>query len=181
MKAVLITTTVAALVAVAACSRGEEATSTGNAVAPAPTGNAGAAQGNQQIAVLKPEEAYGVRHERFEEIGDQMKAINRELKGSAPDVAAVQRAAARIAELAPQVAGWFPAGSGPDSNPKTRAKAEIFSDEAGMRAAAQQFVEASRAFDAAARAGDVAAIQAAMPALGNSCKNCHDRFRGPER
>ncbi len=180
-KPILTSLTALALVAVAACNRAEETASIDPSTNGPVVSDAGSTSGNSQVAVLRPEEAYGVRHERFEEIGDGMKAISRELKGGSPDVSVVQQQAARIAQLAPEVTTWFPAGSGPETNARTRAKAEIWQDEAGIRAAAAQFVEASGAFDRAARSGDVAAIQAALPVLARSCSNCHERFRGPER
>jgi hypothetical protein len=47
--------------------------------------------------------------------------------------------------------------------------------------------EVARAFEAEAanfnrvvQGSDVEAMRAAQAALGNSCKNCHDRFRAPE-
>lgn len=182
MRLFLITATIVSLAAVAACNQADEPAAptetaqTAEVTAPPVDGEI-----DPQAPVLKAEEAYGVRHERFEEIGDNMKAISRELKAGSPDAADVRARAERIAELAPQVVGWFPEGSGPESHPDTRVKAEVFQDEAGFRQAAQQFVDASRAFELAAQSGNVETIRAALPDLGNSCKNCHDKYRGPER
>ena len=120
------------------------------------------------------------RHDHYEEMGRAMKGINTELKAGSPDVAAIQRHAALIARYGPQILTWFPEGSGPEAG-RTRAKAEIWSDAATFRSAAERMQQASGAFDRAAQSGDLAAIRAALPELGNSCKNCHDRFRGPEQ
>ena len=120
------------------------------------------------------------RHERYEEIGDAMKGINRELKGGSPAVPTIQRHAAQIAQFAPQVPSLFPPGTGPETGHRTRAKAEIWSDAQTFRQRAEAFNAAASRFNQAAQSGDVAAIRAALPGLGDSCKNCHDRFRGPE-
>ena len=111
---------------------------------------------------------------------DWLTLVDKTLKGGSPDVARIQREAAALSGLASQIPSWFPAGSGPDVHAKSRAKAEVWSDAATFRERAQAFEAESARFNAIAQAGDVEAIRAAVPALGNSCKNCHDRFRAPE-
>ena len=178
MRAILITSTVAALIAVAACSRGEETGSTNGGEAPA-TGNAVAP--GAPVAPADPKAAYEARHEGFEEIGDHFKAINRELKGGSPSIETIRTQAAGLAQKAAQIPGWFPAGTGPEAGTKTRAKAEIWTNNQDFQQRAQTLGQASAAFAQAAQGGDLAAVQAALPALGDSCKQCHDRYRGPER
>lgn len=177
MRVVLITTTFAALIAVAACNRAQEdvAVTDRNATARA-SGNAAV-----PAASVDPKAAYEARHEGFEDIGDSFKAINRALKGGSPSIETIRREAAALAEKARQVPDWFPAGTGPESGTRTRAKAEIWANEADFQQRARTLIEASAAFSQVAQGGDVAAIQAAVPALGDSCKQCHDRYRGPER
>jgi cytochrome c556 len=101
------------------------------------------------------------------------------MKGSSPDVAVIQRHAGLIAGFGPQILTWFPEGSGPEAG-KTRAKAEVWTDAATFRSAAQRFEQVSGEFNRAAQSGNVDAIRAALPALRQSCSNCHDKFRGPE-
>jgi cytochrome c556 len=120
------------------------------------------------------------RHENFEKIGEAAKAVGDQLKEASPDLAKIQAAAATINGFAPQVAGWFPAGSGPDDGIKTDALQAVWEKPAEFKAAADQFVAEAAKFDAAAKAGDLAAIGAAMQALGGSCKGCHDKFRKPD-
>ena len=116
------------------------------------------------------------RHEGMEDIGDAMKIISRELKGDAPDLAAVRSNAAIINDLAPKAAGWFPPGTGPDVG-KTHAKAEIWQKPEDFAAKADAFAMAAAAFNTAAQGTDVAAIKAAHGELGKSCKACHDPYR----
>jgi cytochrome c556 len=185
MRMLLALATACSLVAVAACNRGDDGAAVssnqadvaGNGIsATAPGSNSvEPARTPEQIAALMHE-----RHENFEEMGDAMKGIGRELKAGAPAVARVQRPATTIAGFGQELLTWFPAGSGPETGRDTRAKAEIWQDMATFRQRGEAFQAESARFNQIAQAGDVAAIRAAMPDLGNSCKNCHDRFRAPE-
>jgi cytochrome c556 len=116
------------------------------------------------------------RHEGYEKIGDAMKLISRELKAESPNLAQVRTGAATIAELAPKVPGWFPAGTGPDVG-KTEARAEIWQKPEDFAAKAQEFREAAAAFNTAAAGSDLGAIRSAQGNLGKSCKGCHDLYR----
>ena len=179
MSRMFLGLSIAAVVATAACNGGGGNEANGSAVTNEQqnetVANVAAGQGTRQdhAAIMK------ARHDHYEEMGRAMKGINTELKASSPDVAAIQRHAALIARYGPQILSWFPEGSGPEAG-RTRAKAEIWTDAATFRAAQQRMEQASAAFNRAAQSGDLAAIRAALPELGNSCKNCHDRFRGPE-
>ncbi|MDQ3246857.1 MAG: cytochrome c [Pseudomonadota bacterium] len=127
----------------------------------------------QALALMKE------RHENYEKIGDAMKVVSRELKASSPDLAQVRSNAVIIAELAPQVKGWFPVGTGPDVG-KTDARAEIWQNPQDFQAKAGDFEKAAAAFQAAARGNDVGAMQSAHADLGKSCKACHDLYREKE-
>jgi cytochrome c556 len=166
---------VAAVVAVAACNREEQASapSANNQVSPS-NGSAGNSGAPADVAALMHE-----RHENYEKMGRAMKGISTQLKSDAPSIADLQRDSAVIAGYAPQIPSWFPAGSGPEAG-RTRAKAEIWTDPEGFRAAHARMLQATQQFDAAAKSGDVAAMRAALPALGSSCSNCHDKYRGPK-
>ena len=172
MKNILLSVvSAAALIAVAACNQEEQASPSANVQSPATTNSA---------APTNAAQVMHDRHENYERMGRAMKGISRELKSEAPAAAEIQQHSATIAGFAPQVPSWFPAGTGPEAG-RTRAKAEIWSDPQGFAAAVQRFQQAAAQFDSAARSGDVAAIRAAMPALGSSCSNCHDKYRAPER
>jgi len=169
MRKMLALGCAAALVAVAACNRSDSPESTD--VSANASGNVPA----EIVAVMK------ARHENYEEIGESMKGINDQLKAGSPSVQVIQQHAARIAEFAPQVLSWFPEGSGPETGRETRAKAEIWSDAPTFRDRALAFETEATRFAQVAQSGDLAAIRAGIGALGDSCKNCHDRFRAPKR
>jgi cytochrome c556 len=132
--------------------------------------NATPLQKEQALALMKQ------RHEDYEKIGDAMKVISRQLKAGNPDLAQVRQNAGVIAQLAPQVQGWFPAGTGPDVG-KTEAKAEIWQKPEDFAAKSRDFTQAAQAFQAAANGNDLAAIRSAHGNLGKSCKACHDLYR----
>jgi cytochrome c556 len=121
--------------------------------------------------------AADARHESFEEIGAAMDAIGDALKQPSPDLAVIRAEAATLNTLAPKVATWFPAGSGPQDGMRTEALADAWTKPLEFKAASDKFVTEAAAFNALAQAGDVAAIGAGMKALGGSCKGCHDKFR----
>ncbi len=169
-KLVLSIVSAAALIGVAACSREEQPA--------APNANDGAANATSATAG-NVAEVMRTRHDNYERMGRAMKGISTQLKSDSPAIAEIQQHSGVIAGFAPQVPNWFPAGTGPEAG-RTRAKTEIWSDPQGFSAAVQRYQQAAAQFDSAARAGDVAAMRAALPALGSSCSNCHDKYRGPE-
>jgi cytochrome c556 len=120
------------------------------------------------------------RHEGMEEVGKANKAITQALKSDAPDLAVIRTSAARLAELAEQSGSWFPPGTGPEVG-KTRAKPAIWEKPADFAAKDRDFLKAAQAFNAAAQAGDLAAIRAAHGDLGKTCKACHDPYRAEEK
>lgn len=180
MNKAVLSLSLAAIVATAACNSGggDNAADEGSANAQRNEVVANVAQGAgtpQDVEAIRH-----ARHEHYEEMGKAMKGITTQLKGSSPDMAAVQRHAALIAGFGPVLLSWFPEGSGPAEGSKTRAKAEIWSDAATFRARAQAFEKTSGEFNRAAQGGDSAAVRAALPALKESCSNCHEKFRAPE-
>lgn len=169
----------AALVGVAACnSSGEAPPAPENETVNAEDAAANVANGSAGAVDIAA--VMHARHEHYEEMGKAMKGIGDQLKSDSPDLAAVRRNAATIAQYGPQVLTWFPQGSGPEAG-RTRAKAEIWSDAATFRQRAQQFEAQAANFSRVAGGADVAAIRAAHGELGKTCKDCHDRFRGPEQ
>jgi cytochrome c556 len=126
-----------------------------------------------------PAETQKVRHEHYEELGDAFKSVRDQSKADSPDWAALQKAADIVQKASKDQIQWFPKGSGPEAG-KTRALPEIWTKPAEFEAAMKMFEDRAPALGAAVKAKDVAAVDKAFKALGGSCKNCHDNFRGPE-
>jgi cytochrome c556 len=72
----------------------------------------------------------------------------------------------------------FPANSIDD---KSRAKPEIWSQPAKFQAARDTFLKAVNDLDSTAHNGDLASIKKSYGVVAQSCKACHDSFRGPEK
>ena len=114
------------------------------------------------------------RHELMEGIGKNAKIIGDALK--AGNAAPVAGAAEKIAADAPKIAALFPPGS---TNPKSRAKPEIWQSWPKFEEGAKQLQAKATAVAAAAKdGGDVGA---AAKTLFGACKSCHDQFRVPEK
>ena len=179
MRVLLALGCTAALFVVAACN--QEAAPPANQSAE--TNVSTEATSNATSNAATPADVAGFlhdRHERYEDLGDAMKAVNRELKGGSPSIPTIQRHAAAIAEFATQVPSLFPPGTGPETGHRTRAKAEIWSDRQTFDQRAEAFRTEAARFNQAAQTGDIAAIRAALPGLSKACSNCHDRFRTRE-
>jgi cytochrome c556 len=172
-RALLVATAAMALVA---CSQSEPTKTDPEKEQAAQPGRLEARVNMAPIAPAKAKAMMHHRHEGMETIGDNFKALRRELGGSSPDMAKVATAAATIDRLAKQSAGWFPAGTGPEAG-KTEAKAEIWQKPQDFAAKHAAFQKAASAFNAAAKGGNAGAAKAAFGDLGKSCKACHDLYR----
>ena len=180
MKKLLFTLSTAALLSACGDQGAENGT---NAVMPSAETRTGGAEpdtGNVvAVDAAAAQQLMKERHDNYEKIGDAMKQVTRELKADSPNLQAVREGATVIATLAPQVPGWFPAGTGPEAG-KTEAKAEIWQRPDDFRAKAATFEQAANAFRTASQGNDLGAIRAAHGELGKSCKACHDLYRAKD-
>ncbi|MDB5445891.1 MAG: cytochrome [Phenylobacterium sp.] len=125
--------------------------------------------------------AVAARHENFKQQGRAFKAILDELKKDTPDKTLIATNAQKMKALAADLPKWFPRGSGPESGAKTDAKPEIWKDPNGFSAAATRLQLETSKLDQFAAAGDLEAVKTQVKATGGTCKNCHDKFRVPEK
>ncbi len=123
----------------------------------------------------KPEDAVKFRQAAYTIMGNQMGRINAQLKSGKPDVAAIAAAASTLTAV--DHLPWDAFGAGTDMVNNSRAKPEIWQQQAKFKQLSNEFVSASDKLAAAAKGGDVKAIQAAFGETGKSCKACHDQFR----
>jgi cytochrome c556 len=115
------------------------------------------------------------------ELGAQFKNVNDELKSDSPNMMIMQISARQMKAVARDQYQWFPAGSGPESGVKTKAKPEIWSRAADFNAAQDNFAKQANAFFVVASKGDVAAMRTQARALGAACGGCHRNFRNDDR
>jgi cytochrome c556 len=121
------------------------------------------------------------RHENFKQMGGAFKAILDELKKDTPDKAVIATSAHKVNTLGPNLPTWFPAGSGAETGMKVQTKPQIWSDPKGFAAAAARLKGETGKLDEVAATGDIPAIKTQFAATGQACKNCHDKFRIPEK
>lgn len=124
-----------------------------------------------------PSETISARQAEFKKLGRAMKGVNDELKKSSPDVGAIHANAKVMADVAGKVRGAFPRGTGPGAGVKTDALAVIWTNNGDFTKRMKGLADATRGLQSAAAGGDVAKIKAAFPAVGGSCKGCHDIFK----
>ena len=125
--------------------------------------------------------AVAARHQHFKQLGKAFKAVVDEMKKDTPDKALVATNTQTMKTLAGALPSWFPKGTGSEAHAKTDAKPEIWSDPNGFSAAASRLqVETSKLAQFGA-AGDLDAVKGQIRATGSACKNCHDKFRVPDK
>lgn len=78
------------------------------------------------------------------------------------------------------IASMFPKGTGPEAG-KTRAKAAIWQDMAGLKAAAAKYSTATGKLAKLAKGGDLKAVGAQLKAVDKACRACHKKFRGKRK
>lgn len=101
-------------------------------------------------------------------------------KGEAEyDAAAAQAAADNLAALATmsQAGYWLP-GTDSDSMENSRALPAIWQPDSNAQTYGMEMADAALAMQAAAGT-DLAALQAAMGAVGQGCQTCHEAYRKP--
>jgi len=113
------------------------------------------------------------RHELMEGIGKNAKAIGEAIKKG--DSKAVAASATNIQTDATKILPLFPEGS---TNPKSRAKPEIWKNWAKFKADSQKLETTAGALAAAAQSGGD--VKAGSQAMFGACKSCHDDFREPD-
>lgn len=116
------------------------------------------------------------RQKGMKAVGVSTKAMNDGLNGDA-SAAELKAIADRLDALAEQSAGWFPAGSGPGSGVKTKARAEVWSKAGEFSVRRADFAAKADKLRAAAASGNRDATQAAFGAFRGTCKGCHDDFK----
>lgn len=110
--------------------------------------------------------------------GKMMGAMVAVIKGEKPyEKATIDAAIGTADQACAGWADWWGEDTKAGGAIETEAKDEIWSDKAGFEAAGGAYMKAISAVKASA---DEASFKAAFPALGASCKGCHEKFRRPK-
>lgn len=123
----------------------------------------------------KAEDAIKYRQGAFNVIGSHFGPLGAMATGKMPYNA---RSAAANAEVVAYMAPLPFAGFIPGSDKgQTRAKAEIWKDNAKFKAGAEKFQAEAAKLNTAAKSGDLNQLKAAFADAAQTCKSCHDNFR----
>jgi cytochrome c556 len=124
----------------------------------------------------KPEDAIKYRQSALYVMAQQFGRLGAMAQGKAPYDA---NAAAENAELVQTMSHlpWPAFGPGTDKGRDTRAKPEIWADQAKFKEAQERLMNETSKLMVAAKAGNLDALKPAVQATGAACKNCHDQFR----
>ena len=123
----------------------------------------------------KPEDAVRYRQGAFRVLAAHFGALGAMANNRAPfDAQAAARHADVIAAIAPLPFHAFTAGT---DKGETRARGEIWSEQAKFRGAAEKMQAEVTKLAAAAKTGNLDNIKATFGAAAGSCKACHDDFR----
>lgn len=123
----------------------------------------------------KPEDAIKYRQSALTVMARHFGLVAQMANGRIPFNAQAAADNAAIAETLSKLP-WTGFVEGSDKG-NTKAKAEIWSDAAGFKAASEKMQGEMSKFAAVAKGGNIDAIKAAAGAVGGSCKACHDNFR----
>jgi len=124
----------------------------------------------------KPEDAIKYRQSVMTVMANHLGRVGAMAQGKAPfDAKSAADNAAVV--LTMSKLPWVAFGEGTDKGLPTRAKPEIWKDQAKVKDLSTKMMTEAEKFEAAAKTGNLDAIKAAIGDLGKACKACHDDFR----
>jgi cytochrome c556 len=133
-----------------------------------------AAPASAQFA--KPEDAIKYRQSALTVMGTHFGRVAAMANGRIPFDAKVAADNAAIAETMSKLP-WAAFGEGTDKGAVTRAKAEIWTDNAKFKEASEKMQAEMSKLAVVAKAGNIDTLKAQVGATGGACKACHDNFR----
>ena len=109
---------------------------------------------------------------------DYMRAFVPISKGESTDVSGVAEKATGLAKAVKSIPAYFPAGTGRDAVPSTRATPDVWTDRAAFDAKVQDFAKAAEKLADTAKTGQLDAIKAQIQDTFGACLGCH---QGPAK
>lgn len=124
----------------------------------------------------KPEDAIKYRQSALSVMGTHFGRLGAMANGRVPLDAKV---AADNADIVAEMAKlpWAAFGPGTDKGGNTRAKPEIWTEQAKFKEYSDKLVAESIKLSAAAKTGNLDTLKTAFGATAASCKACHDAFQ----
>jgi cytochrome c556 len=131
----------------------------------APQAQTASAQGAKEVAKEREDLMKGLWRGYYRD-------MSQAAKGEGDPKALAVKATEAVAQLK-KFATLFPAGSGREGAPDTRAKPEIWTQRADFDVAINKMVVETTAFGEAAKAGNADGMKAAWPKIAEACGACH--------
>ena len=124
----------------------------------------------------KPEDAIHYRQGALTVMGTHFGRLGEMVKGKVPfDAKAAQDNAAIVAEMAKLP--WAAFGPGTDKGGNTKAKSEIWTEQAKFKTGSDKLIAETDKLLAASKTGNLDALKTAFLATADTCKSCHDAFK----
>lgn len=124
----------------------------------------------------KPEDAIKYRQSAMTVMATHLGRVGAMAQGRVPFDAKAAADNAAIVVVMSKLP-WAAFGEGTDKGAPTRAKPEVWKDQAKIKDLFTKMMAEAEKFEAAAKTGNLDAIKAAIGPLGSACKACHDDYR----
>ena len=124
----------------------------------------------------KPEDAIKYRQSALFVMGQHFGRIGAMASGKAPFDA---KAAADNAEIVAEMSKlpWVGFLAGTDKGGNTKAKPEIWTEQAKYKENSEKLMAETAKLSAAAKTGNLDTLKTAFAATADTCKSCHDTYR----
>ena len=129
-----------------------------------------------QAQFAKAEDAIKYRQSALFVMGQHFTRLAAMAQGKIPFDAKAAADNAAVVEIMSKLP-WAAFGEGTDQGGNTKAKPEIWTDNAKFKDAAEKMQAEVIKLSAAAKIGKQEDLKSAVGATGGTCKNCHDNFR----
>lgn len=123
----------------------------------------------------KPEDAIKYRKSALTVMGTHFGQLGAMAQGKIPYDAKIANDSANVVAFMAKLP-WAGFTEGSDKG-ETRAKAEIWTEQAKFIEAQDKLVAETLKLSVAAKTGKLEDLKPAVSAVGGACKNCHDNFR----
>lgn len=131
------------------------------------------------VAQVKPEDAIKFRQSGYGFMAWNMVRIHSNVNGNFNKEEVIKAANAIQAIANSGMGALFVPGTDKGTGwEPTRAKPEIWTEQQKLGQVAGAFVKEANEMAKVAAGGDAAAVKAQFGKLGETCKGCHDKFRG---